>query len=62
MVEDDGDFAAVADAVLRRKRHPVYTFGQGVGAIGLNGDALARHGLEVLDKSLVNPHRGLATG
>ena len=57
--EHHGQVSAVAEARLRRQGHPVDAVGQGTGAVGLDGDALARHLLESRHKILVYPQRWL---
>ena len=58
--EHHGQVAAVAKACFGRQGHPVDAVGQGTGAVGLDGDALARHLLESRHKILVYPQRRLA--
>ena len=53
--EHHGQVAAVAKACFGRQGHPVDAVGQGTGAVGLDGDAFARHGLEAVHKILVDP-------
>jgi len=57
--EHYGQVAAVAKACFGRQGHPVDAVGQGTGAVGLDGDALARHLLESRHKILVYPQRWL---